>query len=206
MPHDARRHAPATARNRASILAVLARVLPREGWVLELGSGTGEHAAWLAPRLAPLEWQPSDIDAELLASIEAYVAGSGAANLRQPLKLNAADPEWHSAFADDPPAAIVSINMIHIAPWRVAESLFAGAGRLLAGDGIVYLYGPFSMGGRHTAPSNAAFDAHLRAENPQWGVRDVDDVAELAARHGLRLEERVAMPANNLSLVFRRSP
>jgi SAM-dependent methyltransferase len=196
-------HAPATARNREPILAVLARVLPKDGLVLEIGSGTGEHAAWLAPRLAPLAWQPSDIEADLIASIAAHAADSGAPNLRPPLRLDMTDPAWPDAFAA-PPSAIVSINMLHIAPWRAAEGLIAGAGRLLRAGGVLYLYGPFSIGGRHTAPSNAAFDASLRRQDPEWGVRDLDEIAALARRNALDLEERVAMPANNLSLVFRR--
>jgi hypothetical protein len=204
--HDPRLHAPATERNRGPILAVLGRVLPEQGMVLEIGSGTGEHAAWLGPQLAPRIWQPSDVDDAHLASIAAYVADSGAANLQPPLHLDATDPRWPDTFAAAPPAAIVSINMIHIAPWRAAEGLFAGAGRLLPLDGILFLYGPFSVDGQHTAPSNAAFDASLRAQNPAWGVRNVNDVTALGARHGLVLEEEVPMPANNLSLIFRRAP
>jgi hypothetical protein len=202
--HDPRLHAPATARNREPILAVLSRVLPADGTVLEIGSGTGEHAAWLGPRLAPRIWQPSDVDEVLLASIAAHVADSGAPNLRPPVRLDVTDPRWPQLFADAPPAAIVSANMIHIAPWHAAEGLFAGAGRLLPASGMLYLYGPFSIGGRHTAPSNTAFDASLRAQDPEWGVRDLDEVAALGQRNGLTLQEQVPMPANNLSLIFRR--
>jgi SAM-dependent methyltransferase len=190
---------PSVARNREPILTVLRRVLPARGTVLEIASGTGEHAVHLAARLPGLKWQPTDRDADALRSIAAHRAAAGLPNLLPPLELDAAAPSWPVERAD----AIVSINMIHIAPWRAAEGLMAGAGRLLARGGILYLYGPFKEEGRHTAPSNAAFDASLRARDPEWGVRDVGEVAELAARHGLALAERVAMPANNLSLVFR---
>jgi SAM-dependent methyltransferase len=202
--NDPRRHAPATARNREPILAVLARVLPRAGWVLEIASGTGEHAAWLAPRLAPLVWQPSDGDADALAGIAAHAAETRADNIRPALHLDAREPDWPARFMADPPAAIVNINMIHIAPWATAEGLFAGAGRLLSAGGVLYLYGPFKLGGRHTAPSNQAFDASLRAQNPAWGVRDLDEVTALAVTHGLVFDERIEMPANNQSVVFRR--
>jgi SAM-dependent methyltransferase len=190
---------PSVARNREPILTVLRRVLPARGTVLEIASGTGEHAVHLAAGLPGLKWQPTDRDADALRSIAAHRAAAGLPNLLPPLELDAAAPSWPVERAD----AIVSINMIHIAPWRAAEGLMAGAGRLLARGGILYLYGPFKEEGRHTAPSNAAFDASLRARDPEWGVRDVGEVAELAARHGLALAERVAMPANNLSLVFR---
>jgi SAM-dependent methyltransferase len=197
-------HAPSTARNREPILAVLVRVLPRHGLVLEIGSGTGEHAAWFAPRLAPLEWQPSDVDPDHIASIAAHAAQAAAPNLRPPLRLDVTEATWPDAVAAMRPDAIISINMIHIAPWRAAEGLFGGAGRLLPQGAALVLYGPFSIGGRHTAPSNAAFDATLRRQNPDWGVRDLDDVTILARRHALALEEQVAMPANNFSLIFRR--
>lgn len=205
-PSDPRRHAPATARNREPILAVLARVLPRQGWVLEIASGTGEHAAWMAPRLAPLVWQPSDGEHAALPGIAAHAADAGADNIRPPLYLDASDPGWPAPFLADPPVAIVNINMIHIAPWRAAQGLFAGAGQLLRPGGLLYLYGPFKLGGRHTAPSNEAFDAALRAQDPAWGVRDLDEVSALARGHGLTFEERVPMPANNQSVIFRRRP
>src|SRR5262245_42400301 len=191
---------PAAARNRDPILAVLRRHLPAQGSVLEIASGTGEHAACFAPCLPHLVWQPSDVDPDALASIEAHRAAANAPNLRAPIALDVTAPEWPVTGAD----AIVSINMIHISPWTAAQGLMAGAARLLAVGGVLYLYGPFKENGEHTAPSNAAFDASLRARDPSWGVRDVGDVRALADKHGFDFVERVAMPANNLSLVFRR--
>jgi hypothetical protein len=197
---DARRHAPATARNREPILAVLERVLPATGVVLEIASGTGEHAAYFAPRFPRLTWQPSDADPDNLASIAAWAAASGAANLRPPLALDVGAANWGL----DSAAAILCINMIHIAPWVATEALMAGAARRLASGAPLCLYGPYKRGGRHTAPSNAAFDADLRRRNPAWGVRGLDDVARVADAHGFVLDKVVEMPANNLSVVFRR--
>src|SRR5882724_893855 len=191
---------PAVARNRDPILAVLRRVLPAQGTVLEIASGTGEHAAYFAAALPHITWQPTDPDAEARGSIAAHRAAAQLPNLKAPLALDACAPSWPVARAE----AVVSINMIHIAPWAAAEGLMAGAGRLLAAGGVLYLYGPFKENGEHTAPSNAAFDASLRARDPLWGVRDRDEVAALAQRNRLKLVERVAMPANNLSLVFQR--
>ncbi len=199
---DYRRRVAASAeRNRDPILAVLTRVLPAAGTVLEVASGTGQHAAYFAPRLPRLVWQTSDPDPEMRASIAAWVAGTGAANLKPPLDLDVRSPSWPIDSAD----AVVAVNMIHIGPWAACEGLLAGAGRLLDDGGILYLYGPFHVGGRPTAPSNAAFDDSLRRRNPEWGVRDVDDVAAAAAAHGLELSETVDMPANNLSVVLRRA-
>ena len=190
---------PAVARNRDPILAVLRRVLPAHGTVLEIASGTGEHAVHFAAALPHLTWQPADLDPDALRSISAYRSWAQLPNLLPPLELDAAAPVWPVARAD----AMVSINMIHIAPWTAAAGLMAGAGRILSGGNVLYLYGPFKENGDHTAPSNAAFDASLRRRNPQWGVRDVSEVSDLARRHGLALVERIAMPANNLSLIFR---
>src|SRR5262249_36364117 len=192
--------ASAVARNREPILAVLRRVLPERGLVLEIASGSGEHAVYFAAVLQNLRWQPTDPDPEAHDSIAAYRAAAQLPNLLPPLALDAAASNWPVTQAD----AVVSINMIHIAPWAAAEGLMAGAKRLLPGGGVLFLYGPFREHGRHTAPSNAAFDESLRARNREWGVRDLDEVAGLASRHGLALEERIAMPANNLSVVFRR--
>jgi SAM-dependent methyltransferase len=191
--------APAVARNRDPILAVLRRVLPASGTVLEIASGSGEHAVHFAAGLPGLKWQPTDRDADALRCIAAYCTAARLPNLLPPLELDASSPHWPVAREE----AIVAINMIHISPWTAAEGLMAGAGRVLAPGGVLYLYGPFKENGRHTAPSNAAFDADLRARDPEWGVRDVAEVSDLAARHGLVFVERVAMPANNLSLVFR---
>jgi SAM-dependent methyltransferase len=201
MNTSAARIAPATARNRDPILAVLRRVLPAQGIVLETNSGTGEHAAYLAAHLPHLIWQPTDIDPDALASIESHRAAANAPNLLAPLKLDVLSPNWPVTKAD----AVVSINMIHIAPWAAAVGLMAGAKRLLAPGCTLYLYGPFKEDGRHTAPSNAAFDASLQAQDPAWGVRDTGEARELARENGFEFVERVAMPANNLSLVFRRA-
>jgi hypothetical protein len=195
---DARQFAPATARNREPILEILRRVLPSRGLVLEISSGTGEHATFFAPQLPDLTWQPSDPDPAARASIAAWTEATGAANVRPPLALDARADAWPLTRAD----AIICINMIHIAPWEAALGLFAGASRLLAKGSPLYLYGPFKRGGEHTAPSNAAFDASLRARDLSWGVRDLDSVTAAAARAGLGLSEVVAMPANNLSLVL----
>ena len=191
---------PAVVRNRDPILAVLRRVLPERGVVLEIASGSGEHAVHFAAALPSLIWQPSDPDSQARDSIAAYRAAAQLPNLLPPLVLDAMSPTWPVTQVD----AMVAINMIHIAPWGAAEGLMAGAERLLPAGGVLFLYGPFRERGQHTAPSNAAFDESLRARNREWGVRDLDEVAALASRHGLALEERVAMPANNLSVVFRR--
>jgi cyclopropane fatty-acyl-phospholipid synthase-like methyltransferase len=194
-----RRSAPSTARNREPILDVLKRILPKKGDVLEIASGAGEHAVFVAKAIPGLTWRTSDPDAQARASIAAWIAHEGARNVLPPLAIDASTDDWG---ADGPFDAIVSINMIHIAPWAAAEGLFAGAGRRLKPGGILYLYGPFMRDGEHTAPSNAAFDASLRERNPAWGVRDIADLEKLAAANGLVLQERIDMPANNLSLVF----
>jgi SAM-dependent methyltransferase len=200
-PHfDGALTSPSVTRNRGPILEVLGRILPAYGLVLEIASGTGEHAAHFAAGLPDLTWQPTDDDAAALRSISAHRASARLANLLPPLKLDAASRNWPANRAD----AVVAINMIHIAPWKAAEGLMEGAGRVLEPGGVLYLYGPFKETGRHTAPSNAAFDTNLRERNPEWGVRDLHEVSELAGHNGLDLVERIAMPANNLSLVFRR--
>jgi hypothetical protein len=195
--------APAVARNREPILAVLRRVLPERGLVLEIASGSGEHAFYFAAALPRLTWQPTDPDPEARDSIAAYRAAMELPNVLPPLALDAAASRWPVTQANAI-IAILAINMIHIAPWAAAEGLMAGAERLLPEGGVLFLYGPFREHGQHTAPSNAAFDESLRARNREWGVRDLDEVTALAGRHGLALKERVAMPANNLSVVFRR--
>ena len=196
---DARLHAPATQRNRVPILEVLSRVLPGSGTMLEVGSGTGEHAAWFAHQLRPTVWQPSDPDPAMRRSIAAH--GQGVETLLPPLDLDVTRFPWPVDQAD----AIVCINLIHLAPWAATEGLMKGAGIVLPAKGVLYLYGPFKRDGAHTAPSNAAFDDSLRAENPQWGVRDLGAVADLAKAQGLALREVVEMPSNNLSVVFGKS-
>jgi hypothetical protein len=195
-----KRHAPATDRNREPILDVLRDILPPSGVVLEIASGSGQHAAFFAPRLPGIQWQPSDPDPEALASIEAWRSEAGAPNLRSPIQIDVTREDW----GIDAAAAIVCVNMIHIAPWAACEGLFKGASMLLPTGAPLYLYGPFRFDGRFTAPSNEAFDASLRARDPSWGVRDLADVTALAKNHGLSREAVIAMPANNHSIVFRR--
>jgi SAM-dependent methyltransferase len=197
---DPRIYRPHVERNREPILDVLRRVLPKHGLVLEVASGSGEHAAYFAAHLPALTWQPSDPDPAALASIAAHRTAGGAPNLLAPVLLDVSAPRWPVERAD----AVICNNMIHISPWSASEGLMAGAARTLPAGGILYLYGPYKIDGRHTAPSNAAFDATLRAQNPALGIRDLADVAASAERNGLTLAETVAMPANNLSVVFRR--
>lgn len=194
------RTAPAAARNREPILRVLEGCLARPAFVLEIGSGTGEHAVWFSRALPTLTWQPTDLDPTALESIAAWRDGAGQVNLLPPLRLDASAAIWPVARAD----AIVAINLVHIAPWAACEGLIAGAARVLSADGILFLYGPFSKGGVHTAASNAAFDADLRARDGLWGVRDLDEIAAFASGHGLKMVEQIGMPANNLSVILRR--
>ncbi len=191
---------PHVARNRDPILEVLRRVLPPQGPVLEVASGSGEHAVYFAERLPSLSWQPTDPDPQALASIAAHRAAAMAPNLLPPLLLDVNAERWPVERAD----AILCCNMIHIAPWSACEGLISGSARVLPAGGVLYLYGPYKIGGRHTAPSNAAFDIDLQARNPQWGIRDLADVTALAGRCGFVLAETVPMPANNLSVIFRR--
>jgi len=193
---------PASARNREPILQVLRRCLPDQGLVLEVASGAGEHAMWFAEALPRLEWQPTDPDPRALASVAAWRDEAGLPNLRAPLRLDAAAP---AAWPVDRADAVVAINMVHISPWAATEGLLAGAARVLPRGGVLYLYGPYREAGAPTAPSNLAFDADLRRRNPDWGLRLAEDVTALAAAHGLVLAERVEMPANNLSLIFRKA-
>jgi hypothetical protein len=201
MTDDARRHAPATHRNREPILAVLRRELPQAGGrLLEVASGSGEHAVFMAPQLPGWEWQTSDADPAARASIMAWAEAEGI-HLPTPLAIDAMDAgTW-------PPGrfqAILCINMIHIAPWEATVGLFGAADRLLPAAAPLILYGPYMRGGRHTAESNAAFDADLRARDPRWGVRDLGDVEKLAANHGFGPAIVHEMPANNLTVIFRK--
>jgi SAM-dependent methyltransferase len=194
-------HAAATERNREPILEVLRRVLPPAGLVLEIASGTGQHVAFFARALPALRWQPSDPSPVHQDSILAWAAASRADNIAQPLDLDVEREPWPLARAD----AILNINMIHIAPWSATVALFQGAARLLPAGGVLYLYGPFKREGQHTADSNQRFDDRLREEDPRWGVRDLGEVQVVATAAGFHKAEVIAMPANNLSLVFRRS-
>lgn len=196
-----KRHAPATLRNREPIAQVLAKEMPQTGTVLEIASGSGEHAVYFAERFPKLEWQPSDPDPEALASIDAYRAEADLANIEAPIMIDAASPPWPI----DTAVAIVCINMIHISPWAATTGLFAEASRLLCAGAPLVLYGPYLESDVPTAQSNLEFDASLRSRNPEWGLRNRDDVERLAAQHGLSRSARYEMPANNLMLVFRRS-
>lgn len=201
---DARQYAPATVRNREPILEVLLEVLPPTGTVLEVSSGTGEHAVFFAPRIYPRRWLPSDPNPVARASIMAWRESAPAENLYPAIALDACDPIWTVEQQSLDIVAVVNINMIHIAPWAACLGLLAGAKRILPPSGILYLYGPFKQRGQHTAASNAAFDASLRAQNPAWGVRNLEDVVAVAKTEGIALVETVAMPANNLSVIFKK--
>ena len=198
---DLRRFAPAAARNAAPITDVLRAVLPGEGLALEIASGSGEHAVHFAREFPELTWQPSDPDPDALGSIGGWRGEAGLPNLLAPLQLDAAEAEWPVASAD----VILCINMVHISPWVATQGLMAGAGRLLSAGAPLYLYGAYRQDGVPFAPSNEAFDRSLRSRNPEWGVRRLEDVTAEAERHGLELDSVVPMPANNLSVVFRRT-
>lgn len=194
-----KRFAPATERNREPILDVLKRVLPSSGLVLEIASGTGEHAVAFAKELKGLTWQPSDPDEGARESIREWTEESGLDNVRPPLDLDVMRERWPIQRAD----AIVCINMLHIAPIEACEGLMRGARRLLAAGGVVVTYGPYKVNGTHTAESNVAFDLSLRERNRLWGVRDIVEVSTAAADYDIMLHERVKMPANNFALVWR---
>jgi len=196
-----KRRAPAAERNREPILDVLRRVLPDGAFTLEIASGSGQHVAHFAASLPGVTFQPTDPDPAALASIDAYRAELALPNLLAPIRLDAAEDTWPVARAD----AIVCINMIHIAPFRACEGLFRGAARILPAGGVLFTYGPYRFSGAYTAPSNEAFDASLREMDPSYGVRDLDDLKRLAQQSGFVHEETVPMPANNHSLVFRRT-
>ncbi|GEK47277.1 SAM-dependent methyltransferase [Bisbaumannia pacifica] len=198
---EARLISPAAARNAAPILAVLRDVLPSQGRVLELASGSGEHALHFARALPGLEWQPSDPSPRARASIAAWRDAEGPDNLLAPIALDVTHRPWPVADF----AALVCINLLHISPWAAGQALFAEAGARLPAGGVCFVYGPFQRDGAHTAPSNAAFDADLRRRDPAWGIRDLAAVEAEARRQGLVLSRVVEMPANNLSLVFQRS-
>jgi SAM-dependent methyltransferase len=198
-PRDFRLDFPATRRNQGPILEILERLLPARGIVLEIGSGSGQHIAAFAAALPHLTWLASDPDPRHRASIDNW-AQHGGLDLAPALDLDVRALPWPVPRAD----TVISVNMIHIAPWDCCLGLLQGAAAILPEDGLLYLYGPFAVGGNHTAESNARFDAALRAEDPAWGVRNLDDVALEARARGLHLVETVKMPANNLSVVFRK--
>jgi hypothetical protein len=197
---EAKRHAPAALRNRTHILAVLESVLPASGEVLEIASGSGQHAVFFAEHLPQLTWQPSDPSSDALRSIDAWRAQSGLTNVLGALELDVTNWPWPVGQAD----AMVCINMIHIAPWEATLALMKGASELLPPRAPLITYGPYMRGGQHTAPSNAAFDESLRSRDPRWGVRDLDEVSKAAEDAGLSIEATHEMPANNFTIVFRR--
>ncbi len=197
---DGRWFTAAAERNKAPILAVLEKGLPRQGVVLEIASGTGQHVVHFASALPELTWQPSDPDAGLRESIRLRIADERLANVNAPLDLNVERLPWPLASAD----ALVCINMIHVAPWSATHALFDGAERLLSPGHKVVLYGPYTRFGRHTSESNAQFDSDLRAQDPAWGLRDLEAVADVALARNFVLADVVAMPANNFSVLFRR--
>ncbi|WP_024509181.1 DUF938 domain-containing protein [Bradyrhizobium sp. ARR65] len=207
---DGRLDAAAFHRNHGPIWAVLERFLAgKSGDVLEVGSGTGQHVVHFARHSPGITWWPSDLNEQHLKSISAWRAHAQAPNIRPPLRVDLSDPDWVRLMqaAGGPPEvlAVFCANVIHVAPWRVAEGLFAGMGALLRADGRLFLYGPFKRGGKHTALSNAVFDTSLREGNPEWGVRDIADLDKLADSAALALSEIIEMPANNLILVFARA-
>lgn len=192
--------APAVARNREPIAAVLRQCLPAQGTALEIASGSGEHAEYFARAFPGLNWIPSDPDARALASINAWRVDAALPNLDPPLMIDAAADDWPLEHAD----AILCINMVHISRWAATLGLMRAAGRLLDKGGLLFLYGPYLQTGVETVESNLAFDASLKARNPEWGLRSLEDVQSAAAEQGLALEQVIEMPANNLSLIFRR--
>jgi hypothetical protein len=207
---DGRLDTPAFHRNHRAIWAVMQPFLAgKSGDVIEVGSGTGQHVVDFAGRSPKITWWPSDLNEQHLKSISAWRAHAGLPNIRPPLRIDLSDsawcPEMHDGSGPGELLAVFCANVIHIAPWRVAEGLFAGAGRYLRVDGRLFLYGPFKRDGKHTAVSNAVFDTSLRDRNPEWGVRDIADLERLAANAGLALIDIAEMPANNLTLVFERS-
>jgi hypothetical protein len=198
---DARRSAPAAQRNREPIAEVLSEWLPVSGLVLEVASGTGEHAVWFAERFPGLQWQPSDAHPDALASIAAWQQGAGLPNVRPPIVIDASNPaDWPIERAD----AVLNINMAHISPWPASLGLIAGASRMLPSGAPLILYGPWLKDDIETVPSNLAFDADLKARDPEWGLRRVEDFAEAAEVEGFQLVETRGMPANNLMLLFAR--
>jgi cyclopropane fatty-acyl-phospholipid synthase-like methyltransferase len=193
---------PTAARNREPLLHVLRDLLPAEGSVLEIASGSGEHVAYFAKHSLGLRWQPSERDEASRRSVRAWIAHEALSNVAEPIAIDASAADW--GVEDQRFDAIVSMNMIHIAPWAAAVGLFRGAGRLLKPGGFLFLYGAFKQGGVHNAPSNEEFDRTLKSRDPGWGVRDIDDLTALASANSLRFARSVAMPANNQSLIFAR--
>ncbi|MEO0014202.1 MAG: hypothetical protein RLZZ535_2591 [Cyanobacteriota bacterium] len=201
---DARQYAPATQRNRSPILKILSEILPTKTNILEIASGTGEHAICFASKLKLCRWIPSDVNFLARESIVSWRNACLVDNLELPLLIDVTQNDWQKQVKNREINAIVNINMIHIAPWQACLGLIQGAGQILPDDGILYFYGPYKRNGEHTAPSNASFDHSLRDRNPLWGVRDLEEVVETAAAQNLKLQQVIEMPANNLSVIFSR--
>lgn len=196
-----KRTAPSSERNREPILDVLKDVVPESGLVLEIACGTGQHAVYFAEAFPQITWVPSDVDQEILLSAAAWRTDSGLENIAQPIFIDVTSENWPIAAAN----MVYSANMIHIAPWEVCIGLLDGAARILPEGGILFMYGPYKVGGKHTAPSNEEFDRSLRSRDPSWGIRNLDDVALEARRRGLHLIKTVNMPANNFSVIYRKT-
>lgn len=199
-------HAPAVARNRDPILDILKDCLPAEGTILEIASGSGEHANYFTDALSPCCWLPSDPDQSARDSIRAWWWDKQLNNILPAVNIDCREAHW--VVESEPPSpaikAMVCINMLHISPWDATQGLIRGAERILPSGGILYLYGPYKIGGSHTAPSNQAFDQSLKSRNPEWGVRNLEDVQALAEQHGLNFVKTIQMPANNLSVIFKK--
>lgn len=198
-----KKYAPATQRNREPILAVLKEILPSHGTILEIASGTGEHALFFATNFPQLQWIPSDINPESLLSISAWRQDCKTHNLQPPLRLDMMQTNWQRQLIQSDIQGVICINMIHISPWQSFLGLMAGATQILPKDGILYFYGPYKIDDKHTAPSNEEFDESLKAQNPDWGVRNLNKVIKIGDKYNFQLEKTVEMPTNNLSLVFR---
>ena len=201
---DKKLYAPATERNRDALLDVFKAHLPGSGTLVEVASGTGEHAAHMARHLAPLYWQPSDIEPDKLDSINAWAAESAAENILPAVHMNVFENDFSALEVPAPISVVAAINLIHISPWPVAEALVRKASTALEPNGVLFLYGPYRRGGAHTSPSNESFDASLRSRDSNWGVRDLEAVSELAQGHDFGAPTIIEMPANNLSLIFKK--
>ncbi|MGK7932420.1 MAG: DUF938 domain-containing protein [Microcystaceae cyanobacterium] len=199
-----RNYAPATQRNRQPILEVLQSTLPATGNILEIASGTGEHAVFFAPFFSSRQWFPSDVNPISCQSIEAWRQHSSVENVQSSCIINVLNHQWWQEINIPNLTTIININMIHISPWQATVGLMEGASYLLPQDGILYLYGPYQQEGKHTAPSNESFDQSLQAQNPEWGVRHLEEVIELADKNQLLWQQTVKMPANNLSVIFKK--
>jgi hypothetical protein len=201
---DLRQYAPATQRNRQPILDILKQILPSTGNILEIASGTGEHAVFFAPYFYPRKWIPSDVNNESIESIKSWQKYCVTNNMQSPLWLDVTAENW--VFPEDlkPITSVININIIHISPWQSCIGLMRGSQKILSSGSILYLYGPFKINNQHTAPSNEQFDQYLKIQNPQWGVRNLDDVILLANQYKLKFKEIIPMPANNFSVIFER--